>query len=184
MEFLPKDWELVVFTGHNNAFAQAELVGFNARFIKIHVNHLNASLYNKLLTSLDFWNVLNYERVLIFQHDSGLLREGITEFLEYDFIGAPIKHIKYPALNGGLSLRNPKKMIEVIEGLKYNETIHGNEDMYFCNHMKVAPIEEARKFSCETMFELGTLGFHAIEKWLTKQQVLTIKNQKNVCISA
>lgn len=184
MEFLPKDWELVVFTGEKDAFAKAELVGFNARFIKIHVEHLTASLYNKLLTSLDFWNVLNYDRVLIFQHDSGLLREGIDEFLEYDFIGAPLKHIKYPALNGGLSLRNPKKMIEVIQKLKYNETIHGNEDMYFCNHMKVAPIEAARKFSCETIYQLGTLGYHAIEKWLTKEQIINIKNQKKCTYSS
>lgn len=178
IDYLPKDWELVVFTGIKDDFARAELAGIKTRFIKIHVHNLTISLYNKLLTSKDFWKSLNYEKVLIFQHDSGLLREGIDEFLQYDFIGAPIKHIKYPALNGGLSLRSPQKMIDVIESLKYNETIHGNEDMYFCNHMEVAPIEAARNFSCETMFELGTLGYHAIEKYLTPTQVDKIKNQK------
>ena len=182
IEFLPKDWELVVFTGEKDDFAKAELAGIKTRFIKIHVDNLTISLYNKLLTSKDFWKVLEYEKVLIFQHDSGLLREGIEDFLHWDFIGAPIKHIKYPALNGGLSLRTPAKMLDVIKRVKYNETIHGNEDMYFCNHMRVAPIEEARKFSCETMFELGTLGYHAIEKYLTPSQVRQIKNQKYVRI--
>ena len=52
----------------------------------------NANDYNRILTDYTFWADLDYDKVLIFQHDSLLLREGIEDFLQYDYIGAPIKN--------------------------------------------------------------------------------------------
>ena len=130
IEFLPKDWELVVFTGEKDDFAKAELAGIKTRFIKIHTQNLTVSLYNKLLTNKDFWSVLNYEKVLIFQHDSGLLREGIEDFLMWDFIGAPIKHIKYPALKyshcrGKAMLKQANRLLQPGKKEMYGEVHHG-----------------------------------------------------------
>ena len=139
--------------------------------------------YNRILTSTSFWKDLKLDKVLIFQHDSQLLRHGIEEFLEYDFIGAPLYHIPMPAMNGGLSLRNTSKMLEIIEKYPYQGMpIHGNEDIYFCNHMnlvggKLPTKEVAQQFSVETIFELGSLGVHAIEKWHTPEKCEEILNQ-------
>jgi hypothetical protein len=138
--------------------------------------------YNTLLTSLKFWESLPFDKVLIFQHDSGLLRTGIEEFLQYDFIGAPIKHISFPAMNGGLSLRSTEAMIRCIKHTPYNPNIHGNEDMYFCNLLsklggKLPTKEVAQKFSVETIFNLGSLGYHAMNKYLRPEQCNQILNQ-------
>lgn len=135
--------------------------------------------YNQLLTSAKFWNNITEEHVLIIQHDSALLRKGLDEFAEYDYIGAPWK-FEPKVGNGGLSLRRKSAMLKVIENVPYNGT--DNEDVYFawgCKKLglNIAPIEVAEKFSCETIFKLGTLGYHAIDKYLTKEQCEQIKNQ-------
>lgn len=138
--------------------------------------------YNRKLTSAGFWHTLNqYKKVLIFQHDSALLREGIEEFLEWDYVGAPWKFQEHGG-NGGLSLRNPKAMLACIEKQPWNPSL-GNEDVYFSNLLKdmpeykPAPRDVCSKFSCESIFQLGTIGYHAIEKYLTPEEVNQIKTQ-------
>ncbi len=135
--------------------------------------------YNKLLTSLSFWNKINEENILIIQHDSALLRYGVEEFYKYDYIGASWNFPPYVG-NGGLSFRHKSAMIKVINNYHYNGV--DNEDIYFahgCNllRLNIAPIKVANTFSCETQFHLGTLGCHAIEKYLKTDQVNQIKNQ-------
>lgn len=135
--------------------------------------------YNKLLTSVEFWNRFEEENILIIQHDSALLKKGIEEFYEWDYIGAPWKFQQHGG-NGGLSFRKKSAMIECINTLPYYDNI--NEDVYFSNALiilgkKLAPREVCEKFSCETIFKLGTLGYHAIEKYLPEHECNLIKNQ-------
>lgn len=142
----------------------------------------NLSDYNTLMTSVDFWSsLIQYDRVLVFQHDSGLLRTGIEDFLMWDYVGAPWT-FQLKGGNGGLSLRNPKKMLDIINNFVYNESVHGYEDVYFCNHLervggKLAPRDVCFQFSCETIYREGTLGYHAIDKYLTPEQVNKIMTQ-------
>jgi hypothetical protein len=106
-----------------------------------------------------------------------LLREGIDDFLQYDYIGAPIKNFPFPAMNGGLSLRSPKAMLECIAKRPINTTKYANhnEDIYFsyiCKELgfNMPDFETARKFSVETIFGLGSLGIHACNKYLTYEE--------------
>jgi hypothetical protein len=155
--------------------------------------HLKASVknsydYNAILTRKDFWNRYSeYNRVLIFQHDSGLLREGIDEFLEWDYVGAPWydgapwAHPQNKGGNGGLSLRNPRMMIAILNKFRY-PPMQGNEDVFYVHHLeevggKLAPYEVCKKFSCETVFCLGTMGYHAIDKHMSQEQTEEILNQ-------
>ena len=143
--------------------------------------------YNNLLLSQWFWSrLIDYDRVLIFQQDSGLLRDGIEEFLEWDYVGAPWKAGASWARkdrkggNGGLSIRNPKKCLNLLRQIKYNASI-GNEDCYFTHHLdkvggNIAPHEVCRKFSVESEFYPQPLGYHAIDKYLTPQQINSIRN--------
>ncbi len=110
-----------------------------------------------------------------------LLRNGIDEFMKYDYIGAAWTWQQFGG-NGGLSLRSKKAMLDVITLVPYNESEHGNEDGYFCNHMQlfgavIAPRQVCQKFSVEAVFSLGSMGFHAIDKWLSKEQCKLIKEQ-------
>ena len=160
------------------------LPGWEHEHIKdVKISSLND--YNALMTSISFWDkYTEYDRVLIFQSDSMLLREGIDEFLKYDYIGAPIKHCSFPAMNGGLSIRNPRKMIECLEKHPWktsNLRMH-NEDIYFPNTISriggVLPTKEvASMFSVETVFKLGTLGMHAAYKYLSKDEYQQLKKQ-------
>ncbi|KUI59810.1 hypothetical protein VP1G_06986 [Cytospora mali] len=78
-------------------------------------DHNSVSLF---LTRPWFWE--KYEsagRVLMFQADSVLCgRSGraVDDFLEWDLIGAPISGAYGVGYNGGLSLRNPRLMLEVL----------------------------------------------------------------------
>ena len=172
LKYLP-GFELVVYCSKNNIkhFDQ-----FNCQKYFVNVNNL--SDYNRLMTSLNFWDKLKkFNRVLIFQTDSRILREGIDEFLGYSYIGAPWKFQDHGG-NGGVSVRNPKTMIEIIKKTPYTPFL-GFEDVYFSNHITegLAPREVCKKFSCETIFEMGTFAYHAIETHLNHEQVEKIKNQ-------
>ena len=154
-----------------------QLIAFNANDFSIN----SLYDYNTLLTSISFWsNLLKYDRVLIFQQDSGILREGIEEFYQWDYIGAPWQFQDHGG-NGGLSLRNPKAMIKTIMNNHYNPSA-GNEDIYFSNHLigNLAPRSECKKFSVESEFILGTFGYHFgddSKRYLSDDQIEEIKNQ-------
>lgn len=137
--------------------------------------------YNRLMTSESFWEQWqDYQRVLIFQSDSMILRDGIDEFLKWHYCGAPWK-FQHQGGNGGLSLRHPGKCLELVKKRPWSIS-YGYEDVYFSNYLeevgaRIAPREVNKKFSCETIFEMGTLGYHAIDKYFSKQQCEMIKNQ-------
>lgn len=142
--------------------------------------------YNLLLTSIEFWQkVLPYDRVVIFQADSEIFKPGIEDFFEYDYIGAPWKNYDpdyYPYVgNGGLSIRNPKVMYSILLENTWGKDM--GEDLFFTRKMvetgygKLAPYEVAQKFAVESIFYPGTLGAHAIDKWLSKEQCNELRKQ-------
>lgn len=180
MDKLPTYTELVIY--HSDATAYLKEKFPSAIFVKIE-GDFDIHRYNHLLTSESFWNsFLDYHRVLIFQSDSMLLRTGVEEFFGADYIGAEWNWNKEYAGNGGLSLRNPKVMADVC--IKYPRVDSLNEDHHICRAMyehpelgRLATIEESRKFSIETVPSMGSLGYHAIRKWLSNEDCQTIENQ-------
>lgn len=137
--------------------------------------------YSKLFMEVSFWKQFNTEDILVFQHDSVLLREGIEEFLKYDYIGASFHNwFPFNYMNGGLSLRKKSAMIDVIENHK--EHLDTPEDFYFCQGLlklnKYLPDPDVcDRFSIESHFKLGSMGFHAIDTYLTPLQCTLIRNQ-------
>jgi len=158
-KFLPYDWEVM------------------------HIKDVpikDAHAYNKLLTSAQFWDRLPFDKVLIFQEDSGLLKNGIKKFLKFDYIGAAWGwNQEYPG-NGGLSLRTTKVMRDICENFTHNGM---NEDHWFCKIMfenkigKLATIEEADTFSIEQKYLFGSLGYHGIRNYFGEDQVQKILTQ-------
>ena len=184
--YLPDDTTYFLFTKPNLVDKYSSIL-HNVNIISTKLEDDSIHGYNLLLTDKGPWfwsNFLDFDRVLIFQNDSGLLRTGIEEFYEYDFVGAPWpQHELYHphCCNGGLSLRNPKVMFDISE--KYFWERNMGEDMFFTRHMvdnnegKLAPYEIAKKFSVETIFELGTLGYHKPWYYLSSSQWQQIKEQ-------
>jgi len=180
LKFIPKDWGLTIYCSELN-HEYIKDVDFGRPTI-IHLmedSEMDIRRYNVLMKSKSFWESLPYEKVLIFQSDSRLLRSGIEDFLQWDYIGAPWVFQEHGG-NGGLSLRSVKAMKDIIKVAKFTGR---NEDVEFCNLMlmhqigKLAPRTECFKFSCETIAIFGSLGTHAIHKWLSKAQCKQILNQ-------
>lgn len=225
MKHLPEGTDLHVYTSEENESKYDEqLINYkiNATFKKYdqdapiphsikYINGVDQFLADKhmkalfnmcmVMTTPEFWkDYFGYERVLIFQRDSAILREGIEEFFEYDYVGAPCYNfVKDQTIqNGGLSLRNPKIMEYIcrlygwssdLQDLmvvgQYSTASFFAEDIFFCLRMIkynagiLAPLEASKKFSCESKHELGTLGYHRISAYMTEDEVKSIQNQYN-----
>ena len=139
--------------------------------------------YNRILTDYQFWADLKYDYVLIFQHDSMMLKEIPDSMFQYDYIGAPwLSNAPWARLdrsggNGGLSLRNVDAHRKLLSHTHWT-TRYGNEDVFFSHKLNnVAPYKVCSEFSVETEFKLGTVGYHAIDKHLNKYTCELIKNQ-------
>jgi len=103
----------------------------------------------------------NVKRLLLFQTDTILLKDNIEDFFKYDFIGAAWCFSPYKGCNGGLSLRNRQKMLEICKSHKCTE----NEDGFFSytheNMLNLVPIlEDKNKFSMETIWCDDPMGMH------------------------
>lgn len=181
MKFLPTGTDLIIYHSYDNEQMMKENFP-TAAFQNLGNAPMTMRDYNNFLTNPVFWSALNnYDRVLIFQHDSRLLRTGIEEFYPYEYVGSPWIFQNHGG-NGGLSLRCPKKMSEICSRFKYDHI--ANEDVWFCNLMqkyptlyKMAPREVNSKFAVEAVYMLGSLGIHAPWKWLKISQVKEILNQ-------
>ena len=146
--------------------------------------------YNWTLAGRRFWlRFLAFQRVLIFQQDSGLLRNGMEEFcaLPYDYIGAPwpdgVSWARSDGRggNGGLSLRNPRAALLTTWRRPY-QTEYGSEDIYFTRFLaNPAPKELCRAFSCETLEVADNdpvpLGWHAYGKHHGESSLLRLRRR-------
>lgn len=223
LKYLPKDTDLFIYTSEEaKKVFKEQLIKFKINYkfkyynqnteIPITIKYIPGleqllqdtrmkPLFNMcmVMTQPDFWkDYFDYERVLIFQRDSGLLKEGIDEFMEYDYVGAPCYNfVKDQTIqNGGLSLRNPRVMEYICRmyGWKtdlqdmmvvgqYSSASFFAEDIFFCLRMikynagKLAPLDVSKKFSVESRFELGSFGYHRMDAYLTEDEVKQVKEQ-------
>jgi len=155
-------------------------------FVDKHIiEDIDYHKYNEMLTSVEFWESLGNENVLIFQSDSFMLKNGLENFMMFDYVGAPWQwsydykncSIFQPGGNGGISYRKTSTMIRIIRNFPPTEyrvsriNPKGNEDMYFSLHLesvnaRIPSLSVQKKFSVETMFNEEPLCVHAIDKCL------------------
>lgn len=169
LNFLPCDTRLYLYLGDQTMHIGGKFPCAIVRSVEIN----NLHDYNNLLTSLPFWQSFNERKVLIFQSDSMLLRHGIEEFYEWDYVGAPLTMPPWVG-NGGLSLRGRDAMIECLTRCPY--PVGEWEDLYFGTAMKalglaIAPMDVAKRFSVESIYEPNPLGYHAAFKYLSNDNL-------------
>ena len=178
LQYLPDDWGLTIYYSRRNKHL-IEGVDFGRETHLILIDDINVDQYNNMLKNPHFWSSLPYEKTLIFQSDSMLLKKGIEKFLEFDYVGAPWNFQEHGG-NGGLSLRDNKVMVEVCKNASFTRR---NEDVEICNYMftekigSLAPRKVCEEFSTEAIFNLGSLGYHAIDNWLTDDKCNLIRLQ-------
>lgn len=158
-------WKLEIFHGNlNKEFVENIVDGIdNVELHHIDYDSMGLYDYDSVFRTIEFWETITSDNILIFQADTVLLRYGIDEFLSYQYVGAPWLKPKEEKMvgNGGLSLRKKDKMIEIIKNFP-NES-YFKEDIYFCKYLNdedIASIDVAKQFSVEDLYYDNPLGLH------------------------
>ena len=159
MYHLGNTWDLLVFhsTGPlgNEQFVRRSLIGLPNVTFQSADSVTDGDSYNKLLKSSSFWQNLKdrgVSKIFLFQTDSIMLRHGINEFMQWDYIGAPW-HMKEGATsgawlqkyqksgillegvgNGGSSLRTVSMMLKISEKYSNRGSNAFNEDTFFAHN--------------------------------------------------
>jgi|UniRef100_A0A6C0IPE7 hypothetical protein len=176
LDNLEENWDVHIFHGIKNKQFVVDIIdnklsAFKDRIVlqNMYVENLSIEEYNRLMTSIDFYEKIPTETMLVFQTDSIICeecKEYVNEFLQYDYVGAPNKEW---VGNGGFSLRKKSKMIDV---LKTDKRAEGeNEDVFFTKkeHKLFMPdIETANRFSNEGNYSPNSFGVHKPWWYFTK----------------
>lgn len=182
---LPLDWHIQIFHGPSNRAFLFSSPTLRPHIISHRITLIELPQYtggeadrhrfiSELLTNSQFWSMVHGEHVLVFQMDTIFCSNSpykITDFLKYDYIGAPwtewvAKNSQHGIRvgNGGFSLRSRSKIRELLVRLPYNRTVHGDEDIYFGEHLplvggRLAPVDVARSFSGSFEYN-NSMGLH------------------------
>lgn len=158
-------WGLQIFHGNKNEDMINNIKSSmdNVISTNIGVDGFTHQEHSDYMETNNFWDRVRGKKVLIFQSDSLLIRDGIDDFLEYDYVGAPWRKPKENQWvgNGGLSLRSVSVMKKICKENKPTEPIL--EDIFFIKYLQgkgVADIETAKKFSMEDVYSENPLGVH------------------------
>ena len=171
--------------------AMAASISPDINVIVLPLHSLSVSGYNALLTSPTFWSMLHGEKILVYQHDSFLFRDGIDQYLAYDYVGAPWPRkqglTRTGVGNGGLSVRSRRLMRGALLAFPWErwrdyspytkiwmkwKGLNGPEDIYFCRlfdrciGILFPSFETARSFSTETIHHPDPIGGH--QWWFSK----------------
>ncbi len=189
---LGPSWQVVLFTMENAwemppspPFQRAVQEGrVDIRFLPPETNLKKWKSVSLFFTRTWLWEqVQSASRVLLFQMDSIICsnsNQTVDDFLEWDFIGAPVtSFLGGRGYNGGLSLRNPKMILDILrspsndfdELWRTNQTGLFIEDQFYYNkmvelpHARLPDPEVAQQFSVESVWYDRPLGFHAPRLW-------------------
>ncbi len=177
-----KLWKFVIYCSFDNKIFVEDIknkLNIDIDIIPICDKNLTITDYNYLLTNKKFYEVIQTDLVLIFQTDTLILNKDIIyDFLEYDYVGAPWRNERTVG-NGGLSLRNKNKMIEII---KKRGTCIQNEDFYFSFPQKYnvninkPSFEKGITFSVEQCYYEKPFGIHKAWIHLSKKEYNSLIN--------
>ena len=187
------DVNVIIFHGNKNKEYILEILKDKLdkiKLISLNTDNLTIKQYSDMLITVDFWNKIKYERILLFQTDSIICNYDeniLKECQSYGFVGAPTKKIReIPWQNGGFSFRRKSKMIQAIKDIKDN-TYYFPEDRFFSVNKKhiVNPAnwDLANRFSVETYYNEKPFGIHKCWLYQTNESMEElIKNNPDINI--
>lgn len=185
---LGEKWCHTIICGNLNYNFMVNMCSAISNKIKvINSNHdnLNPSEYSNFLSNLNFWDLLNGEKILIYQEDSIIFKDNIEDFLHFDYIGAPWPENQNDNRtgvgNGGISLRSKSIMKQIINKISISDTVFNSdtkkyikdtnssfppEDVYFSKNMEdfniglLADRNSASNFSTESILNNNSFAGH------------------------
>ena len=193
---IPEDWPAQIFhTTSNSQFIRTSRLAKYIQTGKIILTQLDeysgsfAHYINLLFGNISFWQLVQGEKSQFFQIDSIMCSNSphkITDYLEYDYVGAPWAHFQGLVGNGGFSLRSKSKTITLLQKTFNSSSRYDgneNEDVWYARNMPtvghVAPSHVAKSFAVETIFYPYPMGVHK-----TELRVTELKQLCDVCPEA
>jgi len=185
---LGEKWCHTIICGNLNYEYMVQLcstISNKIKIIKTNYDNLTPSEYSLFLSTIEFWNLLNGKKILIYQEDSMIFNHNIDDFLKWDYIGAPWPEgqndNRSGVGNGGISLRTKDIMIQIINKINIHNTVYNSstigymentnskvppEDVYFTKNMEdlkiglLADRVSAGYFSTECIFNENSFAGH------------------------
>ena len=114
---LGSSWSHTIICGNKNynfIMRIVKKINRNIRVIKIDKNNLTRMEYSLMLLTSDFYEQFSGDYLLIYQEDTIIFRDIPDKYFIYEFVGAPLPN-NGKAFNGGFSLRNKNKMIQICQ---------------------------------------------------------------------
>jgi len=198
-------WPIIVYTTPENlglfstsASLQRHLQSgaVSIRLLPPTVLFTNSDSVSRFMASPWLWEDLAPARtVLVFQSDSMVCANAATraeDFLEWDFVGAPIREGLGRGMNGGFSLRRRETFLRIAREYEWTgkEGDTRFEDRWFFERLlelrdrqekdglaegedevRLPGKEEARRFAVETVDFPHPFGVHQVHRWLGEQLV-------------
>lgn len=168
---LGEKWCHTIICGNSNYEYMNEmckLISPNIRVVQTNYDSMNENEYNKLLLSMEFWNLLRGSKILIYKKKSLIFKNNVEDFIEWDYISSPFlkinSQIQNKNRNSGFTLRTKEIMKRIISKVPHeikNGESYPSESVYFSQNMqsqnigKVADYETSKKFCLE---------FHSLNK--------------------
>ena len=171
---IPLTWPIQIFHGEENEdFIRSSTLApwiASGRILLTSIKSIKEkSDMNRLLTDVNFWKQIHGEKILFFQIDSIMCSNSphrITDYLHYDYIGAPWNptwYPQHPVGNGGFSLRSRSKILALLALIPYNvdqpEDVWYSQNLYRVN-ASIPSMEIAKTFAVESIFYERPLGVH------------------------
>lgn len=185
---LSDEWSIILFHGLSNIeYIMRFIINLNIKYnnrislVSLDVDNLDQIEYSKLFTTKSIiYDNIKTDIFLVFQTDSMIFKQNanlINEYLEYDYVGSPwLITNYYPTYqcnfigNGGFSLRNKNKMLEIIDKNDWNsktELIDKLEDLFFSKSyenitVKKPDYNKACQFCVDEVISEITLACHRV----------------------
>jgi len=147
------------------------------RFLPSNTTMAESRHVSEFLTRPWLWEQLaDLQRVLIFQSDSMICSNSaqrMEDWLQWDMVGAPIDpNTPFRGYNGGLSIRNPRAILNITQTVDFAKSDIRDEDRFFFAELEkvgalLPTINEAMPFSVETIYYEKPLGYHQYNRWLS-----------------
>ena len=176
---IPPTWPIQIFHGKDNEHfirnsTLAPLIAHNKIILTLMKEAYNKSRTSELLTNPSFWRSVRGEKILFFQIDSIMCSNSphrVTDYLHYDYVGAPWSDGVLPANfgnqyrvgNGGFSIRTRSKVLALLALVKYDPNLP--EDVWYAQNMRhvngsIPLIEVAKTFAVESIYYERPVDIH------------------------
>lgn len=144
----PKGWNLMIVSSKKyknkimETYPKCIFIEIDETLIyyKNEIPNITINAYNSIFLNIDFWRIIPFENIAIFQKDCVMFKYFDEMFLEYDYCGANVYIEDYitfynGSMNGGFSLRKKNKMIECLENVTLTIINEYIKKMMECNNL-------------------------------------------------